>query len=302
MLNSIASLRTPTTHVDVSETSWSEPTQTHVTQHRPAITLVLLGSTFGVEAGYYGRPDPLLSRIGHVVFTPPDTQILGRSCAAGKVRLVQCSYDRTYAERVVGSLSNLSQSQLLSCLSVRSALLPTLLSRLMTEAIHPSSVSAPLAESLGQAILLECSQAVLSTDSKEARERLTARHFNIIDEYLTELKYAAPSVAAIAQACGFSERYFAKLFREQTQQSIGQYLKSVQIAKAQAYLLETDLPLKEIAFRLGFSATSNFSVAFRAATNETPARFRAANRLSKPTQAQTTHSIADTSPGPAIDR
>jgi AraC family transcriptional regulator len=36
--------------------------------------------------------------------------------------------------------------------------------------------------------------------------------------------------------------------------------------------------LKEIAYRLGFSTPANFSDAFRAATGETPGRFRAANR------------------------
>jgi AraC family transcriptional regulator len=77
--------------------------------------------------------------------------------------------------------------------------------------------------------------------------------------------------------CGFSERYFAKLFREQNKQSIGQYVRTAQIAKAQSYLTETELPLKEIAARLGFSAASNFSVAFRTVTGVTPGYFRRHN-------------------------
>ena len=75
-----------------------------------------------------------------------------------------------------------------------------------------------------------------------------------------------------------SQRYFAKLFRAQTNQSIGQYLKSAQILKAQTYLLQTELPLKEIAHRLGFSSPSHFSDAFRSATGETPGHFRSVNR------------------------
>jgi AraC family transcriptional regulator len=71
-----------------------------------------------------------------------------------------------------------------------------------------------------------------------------------------------------------SERYFSKLFREQTGCSVAQYIKSVQLNKAKAYLLETDLPLKEIAHRLGFSTPANFSSAFRAATGSTPGQFR----------------------------
>jgi AraC-like DNA-binding protein len=58
------------------------------------------------------------------------------------------------------------------------------------------------------------------------------------------------SARATAAACGFSERYFAKLFREQTNQTIGHLLKSAQISKG----------------------------AELSAAGETPGRFRAANR------------------------
>jgi AraC family transcriptional regulator len=148
----------------------------------------------------------------------------------------------------------------------------------MTEALHPGFVSESVVHSLGQAVLVEWSHAVLSREPSQGRGRLLPRHFRIIDEYLAELTHEAPSVCAVAQACGFSERYFAKLFREQTNQSIGRYLKSVQVSKARDYLLQTDLPLKEIAHRLGFRRPSNFSDAFRAATGQTPGRFRLANR------------------------
>ncbi|WP_157994419.1 helix-turn-helix transcriptional regulator [Peristeroidobacter agariperforans] len=77
---------------------------------------------------------------------------------------------------------------------------------------------------------------------------------------------------------GFSERYFARLFREQTKHSIGQYLRTAQIAKAQSYLTDTELPLKKIAARLGFSAASNFFGAFRTVTGVTPGHLRQVNR------------------------
>ena len=219
-----------------------------------------------------------LSKVGRVIFTPPDRDVLGRG-TPGKMRVVSCSFDRPYCERIVGSLDALSKTQLLSCLNVQSALLPALFSRLMTEALHPDFVSTAVVESLGQAMLVEWSHAVLSQEEKYGRGRLLPRHFKIIDEYLAALSGQAPSVSDIAAACGFSERYFAKLFREQTHQTIGHFLKSAQISKAQSYLLQTELPLKEIAHRLGFSTPANFSDAFRAATGETPGRFRATNRI-----------------------
>src|SRR5882757_1562186 len=134
---------------------------------------------------------------------------------SGKMRVVSCSFNRAYCEHVVGSLDALSAQQLRSCLDVQSPLLPALFSRLMTEALHPGFVSEALVDALGQAMLVEWSHAVLAREPREERGRLLPRHFRIIDDYLAGLTHAAPSVCALAEACGFSERYFAKLFREQ---------------------------------------------------------------------------------------
>jgi len=279
MLNSIATLRTPTTCVEVSEATLTEPVETVSKLDRPTLSLLMFGPGYSAEGAFLDGSVRKLSRVGRVLFTPHDREVFGRG-ASGTLRVVSCSFDRAYCERIVGSLENLSKEQLLSCLDVRSSVLPAMLSRLMTEAIRPGFVSTAVADSLGQAMLVEWSHTVLSQEEKHGRGRLLPRHFGIIDEYLATLSCKAPSVSAIAQACGFSERYFAKLFREQTKQTIGQYLKAAQMSKAQSYLLQSELPLKEIAHRLGFSTPANFSDAFRAATGATPGRFRSENRMS----------------------
>lgn len=283
MVNPIASLKAPSVEVQVSEFSWKRAAETMMSVNRPAITLVLTGSRSHIEASYLGSHRRGLQQLGRVVFTPPDTPVFGRTGKPGKVRLVSCYYERSHSESIIGSLINLSQSQSRSqgCMSVPSALLPALMTRLMAEVLSPSFISTAVVETLGQAVLLECAHALLVDHHHQDRGKLTPRHFRIIDEYLHELNHQAPSVAALATACGFSERYFAKLFREQTKQAIGQYLRTAQIAKAQSYLTETQLPLKEIAARLGFSAASNFSAAFRTVTGVTPGHFRLINRSAR---------------------
>lgn len=281
MLNPIASLKTPGIEVRVSDFAWKRASETRMSVDRPAISLVLTGSKSQIEASYQGAHRRGLQQIGRVVFTPPDTQVFGRTHKPGKARLVSCYYERSHSDSIIDSLVDLSQSQPQGCLSVPSALLPALMTRLMTEALSPGFMSAALVEALGRAVLLECAHALLADDRPQARGKLTPRHLRIVDKYLHELDHQTPSVAALAQACGFSERYFARLFREQNKQSIGQYLRAAQIAKAQSYLTETELPLKEIAARLGFSAASNFSIAFRTVTGVTPGQFRLVNRSSR---------------------
>jgi AraC family transcriptional regulator len=263
--------------------AWSEPTEIVSTFDAPTMCLLIFGAGFSAEGAFLDGAERELSKVGRVIFTPADTEVLGRG-SRGKMRTVSCSFDRNYCERLLGPLRSLTKAQLRSCLNVQSTVLPAMFIRLMTEALHPGFVSRAVVESLGQAMLVEWSHAILSQESKQERGRLLPRHLHIIDEYLADFTGEPPTVSAIAQACGFSERYFAKLFRDCTNQSIGSYIKSAQVAKAQHYLLQTDLPLKEIAYRLGFKRPSNFSDAFRAATGETPGRFRTANRaaVSKP--------------------
>ena len=277
MLRPVATLETPTTCVEVSDGHWTQSTEVISTVRRPIMCLLMFGTGYSAEGAFLDGPVRQLGRVGRVIFAPPDRELLGRG-PPGMMRIVSCSFDRSYCDSVVGSLDALSKAQLLSCLDVRSALLPALLTRLMTEALHPGFVSAALVESLGQAMLVEWSHSVLSQEPESGKARLTGRHFRIIEEYLATLSGEAPSVCALARACGFSERYFAKLFRAQTNQSIGHYLKSAQIAKAHSYLLQTELPLKEIAHRLGFSGPSSFSDAFRSATGAAPGHFRSLNR------------------------
>ena len=280
MLSPIASLQTSTTFVQVSEANYAEPAEAITRLENPTVSLMVYGPGYTAEAAYLDDGRRRLKKVGRVLFMPPGREVFGRG-TRGKLRVVSCSFDRAYCERVVGSLEHLTHSQLLSCFDVPSTFLPAVLSRLMTEAMQPGFVSEPLVESLGHSILTEWSHAVMSQRTEiTGKQRLTMRHRRIIDQYLANLSCEAPSVAALATACGWSERYFAKVFREHTGQSISRYLQAVQLAKAQAYLLETDLPLKEIAFQLGFRTPSNFSVAFRAGTGETPGRFRALHQVS----------------------
>lgn len=272
--DAVASLQTPTTHVEVSEINLAEPITIKLIPHRPAFTLLVSSSaTLSVDYGYETKTAKP-AKIENVLFMLPDREI-SASCSAGTFRAVTCSFERDYAAAIVGSLDELSPSQLFNALDVRSALISSILLRLMREALHPGPISEKIVKSLGHAMLAECAHWILLDNAKpESTGKLAARHFDIIEQYLAGVQGKLPSVAELATACGFSERYFAKLFREQTGCSVMHYIKSVQIAKAKAYLLETDLPLKEIAFRLGFSTPANFSSAFMAATGSTPGQFR----------------------------
>lgn len=53
-----------------------------------------------------------------------------------------------------------------------------------------------------------------------------------------------------------------------------EYLQACRVSAAKRYLTTTDLPIKEIVGRCGFSDESNFSRMFREKTGGTPSQFR----------------------------
>jgi len=272
MRDAVATLQSGTTHVEVSEVVWHEPTSLTFMPHRPGFSAVMASSST-VDYGYVGD-EIRQSKPGSVLFLLPGREICA-SFPVGRLRTVTCTFEPSYAENIIGSFTDISAARVLDSLDIRSPLIAAIMQRLMHEALFPGPLSDAVAESFGHSMLVECAHW-LSVDESvpDAKRRLTARHFSIVEEYLAGLSGELPSVAALAAACGLSERYFAKLFREQTGCSVAQYLKSAQLTKAKALLLETAFPLKEIAHRLGFSTPANFSAAFRAATGTTPGQFR----------------------------
>jgi len=268
----VATLQTSATHVEVSEVTWTEPTTLTFMPNRVGFCFLTAYSA-SIEYGY-AHEAARSGGLGRIFFMLPGTEICGH-ITPGMIRTVTCTFDREYAENIVGPLDRLSQAQLLGSLDVRSSVISSIMLRLRSEALYPGPLSNAIVESFGHSMLVECAHLLLADDAApDVEGRLTVRHFSIIEKYLAAVSGEFPSVAKLAAACGFSERYFAKLFRDQTGCSVAQYIKSAQTARAKAYLLETELPLKEIAYRLGFSTPGNFSSAFRAAMGITPGQFR----------------------------
>ena len=275
MLSTIASIKTPTCTVEVLQADWPRPVE--LTWHDPhaVLTLLFRDADYEIEGRYQdGGAARRLDRIGRVFFVPPNAELYGWG-TGGAVKAVRCVFEPDFYERTVGAGSRLTVAQLRRTLDLHGTLLPTLLTRLMEEALAPGPASIALVESLGTAMLIECSQLIADGAAEQPRKAgLTSRQHRIIEDYIASLEYEAPSVSALAALCGLSERYFCQLFRDEMGQSAGKYLKAVQIGRAQNYLLNTDLPLKEIAFRLGFANAANFSAAFRAVFHLPPLAFK----------------------------
>jgi AraC-like DNA-binding protein len=82
------------------------------------------------------------------------------------------------------------------------------------------------------------------------------------------------SLPALAQVAGMSRSVFAARFANTLGQSPIEFLKTVRLARAAHLLARTDLPVKTVAARVGYSSRSSFTRAFLTCHGVGPAAFR----------------------------
>ncbi len=78
-------------------------------------------------------------------------------------------------------------------------------------------------------------------------------------------------LAAVAQ---MSPDHFARLFRQATGRTPHQYVIMCRIECAKRFLVETELPILDIAHQVGFADQSHFTAIFRKHVNTTPKHYR----------------------------
>jgi AraC family transcriptional regulator len=132
-------------------------------------------------------------------------------------------------------------------------------------------------EGLSLAVMADLSRVIKDSEGIGRLQKpgtLSSRQLKLITEYIDNVEEASPTISDLASLVGVSTRYLTKAFKETTGKTVHTYVAGVRVRKAASLLCGTDLPMKELAARLGFSALASFSNAFRAATGHTPTAFR----------------------------
>lgn len=82
------------------------------------------------------------------------------------------------------------------------------------------------------------------------------------------------ALAVVAEAVGMSYFHFSRAFKQSMGVSPNVYMIEQRIGRAKKMLSETDLPIAEIALRVGFASQSHFTTTFRRLAWTTPKAFR----------------------------
>jgi transcriptional regulator GlxA family with amidase domain len=72
-----------------------------------------------------------------------------------------------------------------------------------------------------------------------------------------------PSLAQMAETTGLSQRRLAHGFRQVFNTTVFGYMRETRLEAARQMLEDTDMPLKQIAFHVGYGHANNLIAAFR---------------------------------------
>lgn len=82
------------------------------------------------------------------------------------------------------------------------------------------------------------------------------------------------AVTQIAEMCKMTSRHLLRLFREEHNCSIQDYIRGMRVQEATRLLLETELPIKQVALRVGVADLQEFNKLIRSATGASPTAYR----------------------------
>ncbi len=82
------------------------------------------------------------------------------------------------------------------------------------------------------------------------------------------------NISQIAKEVGYSPDYLSRLFRDHFGKSIEQYIIERRVSDSLALLLQTDMPVNEIALKMGWECPGNYIKHFKKIYSVTPAKYR----------------------------
>lgn len=120
------------------------------------------------------------------------------------------------------------------------------------------------------------------------RKRMNTPCPNILEAerlVLEEYHDTQLSLTFVADRIGLNSTYLSHLFKKETGTSFHDYVAMIRIERSKELLNDEDVPLNEIAGKVGFGDRQSFTRQFKKHEGETPGRYRKRARLSRPLSA-----------------
>lgn len=254
--------------MDIRQYEWVRPSAGHLQPQKHYLDISLDGSLRRSLLQSERWDEPQFS--GGVLYLPPNVRYWGQP-ALEKRNLLCLSFGDAFLADVFDGENPLTAA--VPHADIQNVALRRYLLAIASELSAPGFAAGTLLESLAVGATVELarwSQLVSDPGGGLVLPHQAKR----IEEYIRGNLSSALSISDIGRACGMSTRNVARVFKQATGGSIGDFIARCRLDLAKELLESDNFRIKEVSWRCGFRSSSAFSAAFRAATGMTPRDYR----------------------------
>ena len=114
-------------------------------------------------------------------------------------------------------------------------------------------------------------EGLIQYNISESQQQFIAKFITITVENIDEIDLTVENIAL--KMCTGRVQLYRKV-KALINESPSQFIHKIKLKKARILLTETELPLKEIAYKTGFSSPSHFSRSFKKAYGKSPSMIK----------------------------
>jgi AraC family transcriptional regulator len=214
-------------------------------------------------------------RPGDVIITPAGPPKLWRQKQDAEYILVRIA--PAFLRRIVDNEPSASDRvELLDNFGSRDLEIERMAKRLLTECRESRYASRTYADAIATELgvhLLRNYCAPMGAVLRSARV-LPVHKLRRVAEFVEDNLPDDLTLERLSDALAMSPYHFAHVFKQTTGIAPHRYVIHCRVKRAMALLRETDLPIAEVAHRVGFASPSHFSVVFHKVSGMTPRQYR----------------------------
>ena len=258
--------------VRIVRQSWAAPIDNMAVNPQHHLELSLLPRSDHARACYPDHWGPhRFEPIGEM-FLFPARQLVHAKSDCRHQNSICFDFEPAAMEKWIDCDPEWTDRRLAACLDIVSHDIRGLLFHIGEEARAPGLASKTMIELMAVQAAIELSRYILNIDEEKAIGGLSPWRLRLIEERLIN-DITPPSVTELAIMCNISVRHLTRAFRVSRGRSIGNYVLEHRMNHAKK-LIESGMNIKSVARAMDFTASSNFTAAFRRATGETPREYK----------------------------
>ena len=124
-------------------------------------------------------------------------------------------------------------------------------------------------------LLMNCLLDAHQTSQAQMNEGLTPRQLQAVKEHVAQSLDQPFRLQDLAERLSLSKYHFCRMFKACTGESLSTYVTRQKMQKARALISQTDLPIIQITYEVGYQNPGHFATTFRKTFGQTPSQWRA---------------------------